>query len=104
LFGHIHPFRTPPWHKIYSLQSEAKIRIMEDKQHDIILGELKKYRIAHLRNLYGTINAANDPAKELLKFQWLKSNGVITEHEFNKAQLQIRNIQADVAVPQVSVQ
>jgi len=88
----------------YSLFKTAQnpIRIIQDGQHDLILSELKKRRGQRLRKMFGTVDMANDPAKETMKFQWLKALGAITEEELEqaKAEIQGRNDRrAEIAAP-----
>jgi hypothetical protein len=76
----------------YSLFKTAQnpIRIIQDDQHDPILAELKKCRGQRLRKIFGAVNAANDPAKETMKFQWLKALGAITGEELEQAKAEIQ--------------
>ncbi len=70
-----------------------KIRIMQNNQHDAIVAELKTHWVARLRELFGTVNVLNDPAKELAKFQRLKDLKIISEEEFEQRQAEIHALQ-----------
>lgn len=61
--------------------TKGVIRVLQDLQHDRLIGEMKQRRYAALR-AQAVIDRQNSPQGELRKFQWLKEQGAITEHEF----------------------
>ena len=69
------------------------LRIIRDRQHDIILEEIRIRRIARLRALYGQVDFANDPTAELRKFRALRDGKVITDDEYNDAASRIQAAQ-----------
>lgn len=71
--------------------AQNPIRIIQDKQHDLILAELRKRRGQRLKEMFGVVNKANDPAKETAKFQWLKAIGAITQEELELATAEIQD-------------
>lgn len=91
-------------YSLFGPTSQNQIRVMQDKQYDSVLAELKKYRGRRLKRLYGAVNPVNDPAKEMTKFQWLKTVGAITEEELQEAQAEIRAHQRHSAEMASSVQ
>lgn len=64
---------------------KGKIFVIKDKSHDQVLKELKERRRGQWRAWYGEVNLANDPAKEIGKFRWLKEHDAITEAEYGEA-------------------
>jgi hypothetical protein len=80
---HFKPARTPL----------SRIAVIHDKNHDIILQEIKTRWIVRLRKLHAAINLANDPNKEFQKFQWLKEHAVITDIEYMVAVTKIKAAQ-----------
>jgi hypothetical protein len=61
--------------------SKGAIRVLQDPQHDRILGEIQNRRHAALR-AQAVIEAGSSPQVELRKFMWLKEQGAITDAEF----------------------
>jgi len=70
------------------------IQIIHDKNHDLILQEIKTRRIARMRKLYAGINFANDPNKEMQKFLWLRNNAIINELEYREAMEKLKAAQS----------
>lgn len=61
------------------------IRVIKDHSHGAIIGEINARWKARLKQLYGSVNPANEVDKEIAKFSWLKERGVITEAECRDA-------------------
>ena len=61
--------------------SKGVIRILNDAQHERIVGEIQNRRLAALR-AQAVIDGANSMQGELRKFTWLKEQGVISAEEF----------------------
>ncbi len=66
------------------------IRIIKDKDHDAVLGELTARWRARIRFLHGTPNLSNDPAREAAKFKFMKEKSVITDDEYDAAMKVLR--------------
>ena len=76
---------------------------MRNKDHDTILGELKRRWAERFKKLFGAVNKANEPAKELAEFQWLRKNNVISEEELNHIQAQLQMDGGEEPVPVLSL-
>lgn len=63
-------------------QSErGNIFVIQDKNHDQIIGELKSRRKSQLLKWYGDVNPENDLENEIQKFKWLVEQEVISKEE-----------------------
>ena len=62
----------------------GQIYVIRDDQHDAIVAEITQRRNQALLDIYGEVNAHNDPEAEARKFTWLKEQGVISESDYNK--------------------
>ena len=80
-----------------------RIGILRNKDHDTILGELKRRWAERFKKLFGAVNKANEPAKELAEFQWLRKNNVISEEELNHIQAQLQMDGGEEPVPVLSL-
>ena len=58
-----------------------RLYVIQDKYHDQILKTIEAWRCERLLTKYGTVDQTNDPNAELRKFQWLHSEGVITDED-----------------------
>ena len=61
--------------------AQSRVYVIQDGQHDKIVGEIMNRRKDQLLKLYGNSDLENEPAKEITKFQWLKENEVMTPEE-----------------------
>jgi hypothetical protein len=61
--------------------SEGTIFVIQDKDHDALVGEMSKRRRAQLVAWYGEINPENSPEREIEKFKWLEKEGALTPQE-----------------------
>ena len=70
----------------------GNIFVIQDKDHDTIVGEMHQRRKRQLLSWYGEINTENDPTNEIEKFKWLESQGVITKLELQEKISEISKI------------
>src|SRR6185312_14046774 len=70
------------------------IRIIKNKDHDAVVGEITARWKKRMRKLHSAINPANDPDKEIARFSWMKEAGVISEEELRSAVAQVRGAAA----------
>jgi len=71
------------------------LRIISGKDHDTVFGELKSRWKVRVKQLYATVNIANDPAKEIARMAWLKEIEVIDDREYDRAVQQIEAMRRD---------
>lgn len=64
---------------------KGRLFIIKNAQHEQIMKELETRRAEQWRQWYGHVDLANDPEKEIGKFQWLKERKIISETEYNEA-------------------
>lgn len=75
------------WYRFRQIQftvlqsDQGAILVINDNQHDQILGELKSRRIRRLREAYGEVDFSNDVRHELEKFRWLERTGALSRDE-----------------------
>ncbi|MGV6819322.1 MAG: hypothetical protein ACWA5T_02360 [Parvularcula sp.] len=69
----------------------GRLFILEDAQHDEIVGALEDRRDAFFRSAYGEVDFENDPDSEYQKFEWLRENDIISEEEFRAKISQLRS-------------
>ncbi len=69
--------------------SDCQLFVIKGKYHDQILKTLQAWRVNHLQTKYGKLDPNNDPNTELRKFAWLKSEGAITDEEFDRVKAQL---------------
>ncbi|MBW7909019.1 MAG: SHOCT domain-containing protein [Kiritimatiellae bacterium] len=69
--------------------SNCRLFVIKDKYHEQVLKTLQAWRANHLQSTYGKIDPNNDPNAELRKFAWLKSEGAITDDEFERLKAQL---------------
>lgn len=70
----------------------GKIRVIVDgKDHDMIVSEMKARWLRRMKALYGAIDFSADPGKEIAKFKWLRERSIVTEPEYQEA---VRKLQA----------
>jgi hypothetical protein len=81
LFYLIYRFATTRY-SIYDT-CDGKLYIIRNRNHDRIVKELIDRKKVQLAKLYGDLDLTNDPEKEIRKFKWLLSEGVITEAQYN---------------------
>jgi hypothetical protein len=74
--------------------AKGTIRVLQDAQHDRLIGEMQHRRHAALRE-EAVIDDRNSPQRELRKFTWLKEQGAITEQEFETFRQKILNALAE---------
>ena len=67
------------------------IRVIQDRHHDEIIGELKARWIARLRQLHLQVDPLNAPQAEQTKFNWLRDSGVISDEEHSRAVDELRS-------------
>ncbi len=67
----------------------GNIFILNDKNHDKIISEMKTRKKAQLLQWYGDINLENELENEIGKFNWLAKNQVITQQEADKKIAQV---------------
>lgn len=60
---------------------KGNVFVMQDKQHDKILEEVKSRKKGQLLSWYGEVNPDNDLENEIHKFKWLAEQQVITPQE-----------------------
>ncbi len=79
-----------------SLSSDAgEIALLNDKQYDRIMSEIRERRKKQLLDWYGNINFANDPEEEIRKFHWLHSQQLISAGQLEQIVTTIRNADPD---------
>jgi hypothetical protein len=69
--------------------SDCRLYVIKDKHHDQILKALDKWKMDSLLEKYGKFDPTNDPDTELRKLGWLKSEGVITDEEYDRLKSQL---------------
>ena len=67
----------------------GNILIIQNKQHDQILDEIKKRRKEQLLAWYGEINYDNNPNDEMNKFIWLKNQTLISEDDLKEVEAKL---------------
>lgn len=63
----------------------GKIIVFDRDGKQQIIDEIYRRRSAELRRKYLAIDFLNEPKNEIGKYRWLKTEGVISEEEFNTA-------------------
>ena len=82
--------------ELTSLSSDAgEIALLNDKQYDRIMSEIRERRKKQLLDWYGNINFANDPEEEIRKFHWLHSQQLISAEQLEQIVTTIRNADPD---------
>ena len=82
--------------ELTSLSSDAgEIALLNDKQYDRIMSEIRERRKKQLLDWYGNINFANDPEEEIRKFHWLHSQQLISAGQLEQIVTTIRNADPD---------
>lgn len=66
--------------------NRGRMLVIQDKQHQAILDELEKRRVAALRSKYLTFDHTNEPSIELKKYHWLRRMNAITDLELQQFQ------------------
>ena len=74
--------------------SKGTIRVLQDPQHDRIMGEIQNRRLAALR-AQAIIDDSNSPQIELRRFAWLKEQGAITDEEYDAFREKILDASAE---------
>lgn len=75
----------------YLDSDDGEIAIFHDKNHDLIMMEIRERRKRQLLEWYGNINFANDPEDEIRKFHWLHSQDLISADQLRRIVTTIRN-------------
>lgn len=75
----------------YLGSDDGEIAIFHDKNHDLIMAEIRERRKRQLLDWYGNINFANDPEDEIRKFHWLHSQDLINADQLQRIVTTIRN-------------
>jgi len=81
-------YKAPVRNSVFHTSSGA-VYVLRDKNYTKIMREIASRRNVKLRHRYGVVNWNNNLEAEAKKFEWLKSNGVITEAEYSEALSQI---------------
>jgi hypothetical protein len=77
---------------VTSLNTDAgEIALLHEKNHDLLMEEIRERRKKQLLDWYGNINFANDPEDEIRKFHWLHSQNLISEDQLQRLVATIRN-------------
>lgn len=66
--------------------NRGRVLVIQDRQHQAILNELEKRRVAALRSKYLTLDHTNEPGIELKKYHWLRRMNAITDLELQQFQ------------------
>jgi hypothetical protein len=77
--------------RIPSRTGAENIKIIHDDNHDLIYSEILARWRKYFKKLYGAVDHAADPNKELTKFRWLKDHSIITELEYQDAVTKINS-------------
>lgn len=79
---------------------QGKLFIIQDKQHDTILGEIQNRKHTQLLRWYGEINPDNDLDVEINKYNWLVEQGALSREQADEKIAQAKNL---IALPAASV-
>lgn len=66
------------------------VLILQNKEHDVIIAELKARKDAQLLDWYGKINTHESFEDQVRKFEWLKGQGVLSDKEFELSVAQLK--------------
>ena len=70
---------------------KGRILVIRDRLHDRVMSEIVERRRGQWRDWYATVDLANDPAREIAKFDWLKEREAITDAEHHLAVAEIES-------------
>jgi hypothetical protein len=79
--------------------TDPPLRIIFDKNHDIVLSEINTRWRGRMKQLHGAVDFDNDTERELDKFRWLVKHDVIDDAEFCRISEQLRTYAAVRARP-----
>ncbi len=77
----------------------AKLFVMQDKNHDAIIGALERHRNKAYLEMHGEVDPDNDPSAEREKFVWLHERGVISEQQLRERLVLLREDDEGPGVP-----
>ncbi|MFS1486245.1 hypothetical protein BCU43_000485 [Vibrio lentus] len=78
-------------YSVFEMDS-ANILVIQDKNHDLIINELKTRKKSQLLEWYGHVNQDNESEVEVGKFKWLLDEDVITKEEYEEKIAQIESL------------
>ena len=78
----------------------GKLIVFDGAGKDAILAEIERRRATELKRKYADIDFVNDPRAEIAKYRWLKTEGAISQAEFDDAIARLAAVhRAPEAVP-----
>lgn len=70
--------------------SAGNVLVIQDREHDRIVDEIKRRRREQLLALYGELDTRNTLDEEIGKFSWLHEQGVLSQEELEQRLAQVR--------------